>query len=74
MGDVPAHSPALLVKRMLARAARDQLRHNDRLCVRARELEAAIPLYPAKMAAAAFMRIYARACKAWRDHTGEQVL
>lgn len=73
--DTPnATSPALLVKRMIARAARDQLRHGDRLCVAARELEAAIPLYPQRMAAAAFIRIYSRACKAWRDHTGERVL
>lgn len=77
MDDHNATSPLQLVKRLQARASKDQVRSDHPLRACARELEAAIPLYfgsPQKMAAAAFIRLYSRACKAWRDHTGEHVL
>jgi hypothetical protein len=75
MNQPAATSPSLLVKRLHARAHRDQVPYLHPLRARARELEAAIPLYYAQqMGPRAFMRLYARACKAWRDHTGEFVL
>lgn len=72
---VPSYTE--LAKKMVARADRDKLPENHPMRTRAAEFDDATQKYlatPQKMGVRAFMGFWARARKAWCNHTGDALL